>query len=80
MKTVKAVKFMCGYDSESDRFMIPSLANKLGNALVKVSKLLKAQGLISNNKELVKNASDFQDVHQEKWNEMISATALRNIR
>lgn len=29
---------------------------------------------------MVKNASEFQDVHQEKWNEMISATALRNIR
>ncbi|KAL7877397.1 hypothetical protein SRHO_G00040400 [Serrasalmus rhombeus] len=26
------------------------------------------------------NASEFQDVHQEKWNELISATALRNIR
>lgn len=80
METVKAVKFTCGYDSETNTFLIPSLANKLGNTLVKVSKLLKAQGLISNNKELVKNASEFQDVHLEKWNEMISATALRNIR
>ncbi|XP_076012340.1 uncharacterized protein LOC143004999 [Genypterus blacodes] len=80
METVKAVKFTCGYDSESNRFLSPSLANKLGNSLHKVSKLLKAQGLISNNKELVKNASEFQDVHQEKWNEMILATALRNIR
>ncbi|XP_069380678.1 uncharacterized protein [Paralichthys olivaceus] len=80
METVKAVKHTCGYDSETQKFLIPSLATKLGNALVKVSKLLKAQGLISNNKELVKNASEFQEVHQEKWNEMISATALRNIR
>ncbi|KAL1274946.1 hypothetical protein QQF64_027760 [Cirrhinus molitorella] len=78
METVKAVKYTCGY--ESDKFMIPSLAKKLGSSLVKVSKLLKAQGLISNNKQLVKNASEFQDVHQEKWNEMILATALRNIR
>ncbi|XP_048846148.1 uncharacterized protein LOC125717126 isoform X21 [Brienomyrus brachyistius] len=79
MDTVKAVKFTCGYDSETNKFLIPSLANKLGNALVKVSKLLKAQGLISNNKELVENASKSLDVHQQKWNEMISATALRNI-
>jgi len=61
-------------------FKIPSLANKLGNSLVKVSKLLKAQGLMSNNSELAKKASEFQDVHQDKWNEIISATALRNIR
>ncbi|XP_050965197.1 uncharacterized protein rnf214 isoform X2 [Labeo rohita] len=78
METVKAVKYTCGY--ESDKFMIPSLAKKLGSSLVKVSKFLKAQGLISNDEELVKNASEFQHVHQEKWNEMILATALRNIR
>ncbi|KAM9762562.1 uncharacterized protein ACNS7B_004605 isoform 1-T1 [Menidia menidia] len=80
IETVKAVKATCGYDSETNMFRIPSLANKLGNSLVKISKLLKAQALISNNVEMVKNASDFQDIHQEKWNEMISATALRNIR
>ncbi|KAM3618408.1 uncharacterized protein V6R79_020019 [Siganus canaliculatus] len=80
METVRAVKATCGYDSETAKFLIPSLANKLGNALVKVSKLLKAQALISNNEEMLKNATEFQEVHQEKWNELISATALRNIR
>lgn len=80
METVKAVKLTCGYDTETNKFLIPLLANKHGNSLVKVSKLLKAQGLISNNDKLVKNGSEFQDVHQEKWNELISATALRNIR
>uniref|UniRef100_A0A9J7ZFM4 SET domain-containing protein n=2 Tax=Cyprinus carpio carpio TaxID=630221 RepID=A0A9J7ZFM4_CYPCA len=78
METVKAVKYTCGYESE--KFMIPSLAKKLGNSLLQVSKLLKAQGLMSNDKQRVKNASEFQDVHQEKWNEMILDTALRNIR
>ncbi|XP_059406406.1 uncharacterized protein LOC132141148 isoform X2 [Carassius carassius] len=78
METVKAVKYTCGY--ESDKFMIPSLAKKLGNSLLQVSKFLKAQGLMSNNKQRVKNASEFQDIHQEKWNEMILDTALRNIR
>ncbi|XP_043986820.1 uncharacterized protein LOC122839374 isoform X2 [Gambusia affinis] len=80
METVRAVQVTCGFDSERIMFKIPSLANKLGNSLVKVSKLLKAQGLIWNNSELVRNASGFYEVHQEKWNELISATALRNIR
>ena len=71
METVKAVKCTCGYDSETNKFMISSLANKLGNVLFKVSKL-KAHGLISNHKELVRNASEFQDIHGEKWDEMIS--------
>ncbi|XP_059210360.1 uncharacterized protein LOC131989178 [Centropristis striata] len=79
LQMVKAVKFTCGYDSETNTFAIPSLATKLGHSLVKVSKLLKAQGLISNNKELVKHATEFQDVHKEKWNALISATALRNL-
>ncbi len=78
VETVKAVKYTCGF--ESDKFKIPSLAKKLGNSLLQVSKLLKAQGLISNDEQLVKNASEFQDVHQEKWNEMILDTTLRNIR
>nr|XP_020466964.1 uncharacterized protein LOC109966462 isoform X2 [Monopterus albus] len=76
---VKAVQITCGYDGDTKKFVTPSLAIKLGNALVKVSKFLKAQGLISNNRELVKNASEFQEIHNEKWNEMVSATALRNI-
>ncbi|XP_056623629.1 uncharacterized protein LOC130436722 isoform X2 [Triplophysa dalaica] len=79
-ETVKAVKYTCGYDCESDKFTIPSLANKLGKSLVKASQLLKAQGLISNNKQLVKNTIQFQEVHREKWYDLISATALRNMR
>ncbi|KAM9386080.1 uncharacterized protein KZ484_007640 [Pholidichthys leucotaenia] len=80
LETVKAVRSTCGYGSETNKFLISSLATKLGNSLVKVSKLLKAQGLISNNKEIVKNASEFQDLHQEKWNELISATAMRKAK
>ncbi|TKS64907.1 hypothetical protein D9C73_027699 [Collichthys lucidus] len=79
LKMVNAVKRTCGYESRTNTFAIPSLATKLGNALVKVSKLLKAQGLISNNQELVKHASEFQEVHNQKWNALVSATALRNI-
>lgn len=79
LQMVQAVKITCGYDSETNTFATPSLATKLGNALVKVSKLLKAQGLISDDQELVKHATEFQDVHNEKWNALISATALRNL-
>lgn len=38
METVKAVKYTCGYDSTTNKFLIPTLANKLGHALVKTSK------------------------------------------
>ncbi|CAL8302501.1 unnamed protein product [Arctogadus glacialis] len=65
-QVIKAVKVTCGYDSDSHKFTIPSLAKKIGHTLVKVSKLLKAQGLIMNNHELVKNATEFQEVHNER--------------
>lgn len=77
LKMVKAVKSTCGYESRTNTFAIPSLATKLRNALVKVSKILKAHGLISNNQELVKHASEFQELHNQKWNALVSATALR---
>lgn len=67
MKTVKVVKFACRTGSQT-------------NSLIKICRLLKAKGLISNNEKLVKDASNFEAVHQEKWHELISATALRNIR
>lgn len=76
LQVIRAVKVTCGYDSDSNKFTIPSLANKLGHTLVKVSKLQKAQGLIMNDAELVKNATEFQEVHNERWNDMISATEL----
>lgn len=77
METGRAVQFTCGFDSERNVFKIPSQANKLGNSLVKVSKLLKAQGLIRNASELVRKASAFHNVYQEKWNELISSTVLK---
>lgn len=30
LETVRAVKFTCGYDSEKNKFVVPSLANKRG--------------------------------------------------
>lgn len=79
LEMVKAVKKTCRFDSETNKFAIPSLAYKIGNALVKVSKLIKAQGLISDNNEVVTNATQFLKIHSKKWNELVSATALRNI-
>ncbi|KAI4889246.1 hypothetical protein NFI96_027659 [Prochilodus magdalenae] len=64
-------------DFENNEILVPRLRRTKS---VIVSKLLKAQGLISNSEVLVKNACEFQAVHSEKWNELISATALRNIR
>ncbi|XP_048829702.1 uncharacterized protein LOC125706891 isoform X7 [Brienomyrus brachyistius] len=78
LEVIKAVQITCGYQRETEKYKIPSLARKLGNSLVKLSKLVKAQALITGNEVLEKKATDFQEVHKEKWNELVSATAGRN--
>lgn len=54
MEIISSVKFTCGYEEESDRFLIPWLENKLGNY-----EFLKVKGLIANNERLVKDACNF---------------------
>ncbi|XP_005171592.1 uncharacterized protein isoform X1 [Danio rerio] len=79
-ETIEAVKSTCGFESESGSFRLPSLARKLGISLLKVSKLLKAQGLISSRRQQVRSASEFQELHRAQWGQLISRAALRSSR
>ncbi|XP_061620861.1 uncharacterized protein LOC133473276 isoform X1 [Phyllopteryx taeniolatus] len=76
----EAVKSTCGYNIKAGKLTYPTLANKLHNTLTEASKLLEAQGLITDNEALVKKATEFQKVHQKRWNELISPVGLRNIK
>ncbi|XP_047669380.1 uncharacterized protein LOC125141188 isoform X2 [Tachysurus fulvidraco] len=79
MKTVKAVRHACGYDYQTNTYRTPSLAKKLGISLMKLSKLTKAKALINKDVDLAQKVTGFQDVHKERWCDLISATAARNI-
>ncbi|GAA6078014.1 uncharacterized protein LOC125141181 isoform X1 [Tachysurus ichikawai] len=79
MKTVKAVRHACGYDYQTNTYRTPSLAKKLGISLMKLSKLTKAKALINKDVYLAQKVTGFQDVHKERWCDLISATAARNI-
>ncbi|KAL7842719.1 hypothetical protein SRHO_G00244080 [Serrasalmus rhombeus] len=79
MKMVQAVRHTCGYDSEANTYKTPSLAKKLGISLMKLSKLMKAKALIAKDHCLAQNFSNFQEIHKERWCELISATAARNL-
>lgn len=79
MEVIQAVKVTCGYDETAEKYRIPSLAKKLGIALSKLSKLVKAQALMAGDKILEERAKGFEDVHAQRWNELVSATAARNI-
>ena len=76
---VKAVKKTCGYESETESYKIKCLALKLGHSLKKVAKLMESNARMSGNDEMVAQAVDFQKVHETRWSDYISLTALRNI-
>ncbi|XP_076855742.1 uncharacterized protein LOC143510359 isoform X2 [Brachyhypopomus gauderio] len=79
MKMVLAVRHTCGYNSETNTYKTPSLAKKLGISLMKLSKLVKAKALIEKDHCLAQKLSSFQEIHTERWCELISATAARNL-
>ncbi|KAM9443574.1 uncharacterized protein Hap1MRO34_024808 isoform 2-T2 [Clarias gariepinus] len=79
MKTVQAVRHVCGYDEKTNMYRTPSLAKKLGISLMKISKLTKAKALMNKDLDLAQKVTDFQDVHKERWCDLISATAARNL-
>ncbi|KAF7644540.1 hypothetical protein LDENG_00220200 [Lucifuga dentata] len=78
VEVVKTVRIVCGYDEETEKYKVPSLAKKLWLTLQKLSKVVEAEALITGDKVLEKKATDFQQVHREKWNELASALAAQN--
>ncbi|KAG7271376.1 hypothetical protein CRUP_019921, partial [Coryphaenoides rupestris] len=73
--TVKAIQLTCGYNSKMETFK----TNKLAHSLSKIAKLVESNGRIAECKDVVEKALSFQQVHATRWNELISAAALRNI-
>ncbi|XP_064208087.1 uncharacterized protein LOC135263699 isoform X2 [Anguilla rostrata] len=80
LHTVKAVQHTAGYDSETSSFRTPSLALKLGHSLQKISRLVECQAMIEGKVDIAKNASSFRQIYDTRWNEIISASALKSLR
>ena len=68
-ETVKAVKCTCGHDREINKLLIPSSIKKLTCEFIGLSKPTFERSIF-NIKQLVRKASEFQNV-QEKWNNLI---------
>ncbi|KAJ8369387.1 hypothetical protein SKAU_G00094150 [Synaphobranchus kaupii] len=77
---VKAVKMTCGWNEDTSSFKIPSLSLKLGHSLTKITDIAAFDARMSENKKALENVLTFRQLKEKKWDEWVSAHALRNLR
>ncbi|XP_052465700.1 uncharacterized protein LOC128021339 isoform X20 [Carassius gibelio] len=73
--TVNAVKAVTGFQCETNKIAVPTLANKLGQSLMKVADIVSCDARISGDTTKVQKAEDFKHIYQTRWREMISCHA-----
>ncbi len=76
---VKAVKDTSGFRDEDEVFGIPSLALKLGHNLKKMAAIAECEAMIAGDEKDVQNVKMFQQMYTTKWNEFVSASALKTL-
>ncbi|XP_017337869.1 uncharacterized protein LOC108273236 [Ictalurus punctatus] len=78
MQAVEAVRHACEYNSEKNTYKIPSLAKKLAICLAQLSRLIRTKVVMPKNVKLARKLQNFQKIHEERWNDLLCATVLRN--
>ncbi|KAF5879973.1 uncharacterized protein DAT39_023240, partial [Clarias magur] len=76
---IKAVKQTSGFKDEDEVFGIPSLALKLGHNLKTMSDIAECEAMIAGDEDAVKHVKMFQHMYSTKWNELVSASALKTL-
>ncbi|KAK7933542.1 hypothetical protein WMY93_004438 [Mugilogobius chulae] len=77
---VSAVNTVAGYNSKSQSYSSPSLAIKLGYQLQKLCTIVESNAIMSGDESRAKSAQNFLEVYKEKWNTLVSASALSTLR
>ena len=73
---VKAVRNLCHYDHDQNKYDIPSLALKIGHSIKKCALILKSEGLVSGLSEKRKNAEELLMLYEAEWADSVSRSAL----
>lgn len=76
---LQAVRKVTGFSEETNTYKTPSLALKLGHNLKKIANIVECEGMMSGEENTARNAQVFKQLCDTKWNESISAHALRNL-
>lgn len=72
---LEVVKMVSGFDEDTS-----SLALKLGHSLTKIADIAEFDARMSENKKALENVLTFRQLKEKKWEEWVSAHALRNLR
>lgn len=76
---IEAVKNTCGFKDDNYCFRVPSLALKLGHNLKKIADIVECEAMIAGQDKVVQNAKRFKHLYATKWNECVSASALKTL-
>jgi len=76
---ISAVRAITGFDTQTETYAIPSLGVKLGAALKKCAKIVKADAMKERNDCLQNQAVDFDELCNMEWTDEISAVARKNL-
>ncbi|XP_067285389.1 uncharacterized protein [Pseudorasbora parva] len=76
---IRAVRYVAGYDFDSNSYKIPSLALKLGHSLAKVAGIVQCNAIIANRKAVAESAQHFSTLYEKRWAESISSAALSTL-
>ncbi|XP_034535193.1 uncharacterized protein LOC117809795 isoform X2 [Notolabrus celidotus] len=76
---IRAVKDVAGLNEETNTYKTPSLALKLGHNLKKIASIIECEAMIAGEEDVVHNVQMFKQICDTKWNECVSAQALRNL-
>ncbi|XP_067299454.1 uncharacterized protein [Pseudorasbora parva] len=73
---IQAVRYVAGYDLDSNSYKIPSLALKLGHSLAKVAGIVQCNAITANRNAVAESAKHFSTLYEKRWAECISSSAL----
>ncbi|XP_022055392.2 leukocyte receptor cluster member 8 homolog isoform X2 [Acanthochromis polyacanthus] len=76
---IEAVKSVAGFDEKKGIYKTPSLALKLGHNLKKLANIVECEAMITGDKDTARDVQLFKQICDTKWNECVSAQALRNL-
>lgn len=75
----EAVRRVAGYNNDSKKYAIPSVALKIGHTLHKLAGLLKLDGIKERDETKINNAELFEKLYSLDWKESVSLKAHRTL-
>ncbi|XP_060572464.1 uncharacterized protein LOC132730528 [Ruditapes philippinarum] len=76
---VKATQYLCKFNEETNKYLNPSLALKIGHLLKKCAKIQRTEALIQGDLLLKEKAVNFLTICEGEWTNEISSCALQTL-